>query len=293
MDSRFDGDTYASDSSDNLDTCYDECGGSDDGLEPVALDPGKVGGIPYMQCGRGNGDGSVAEPMDFGHSARGGGRGTKRGSGVVDEGMSDGESDADHEEGCVDDMECESVGTGAGSRRGHGRSSSVAAHSAHKKGCLSQKRELCWLCSFCTHSKARQMSHFISEQISSMSYLHIAEQVKDEILSEYPHARGAQKRDIIRHIQYHVLDPNVRMAAILRSLMSLAESVRLTMMTRDGDTGELCMDVKQADLYLRVVNQVQVAYKAGNGRLLFSVAHGSPAADPSGGAGSTNLPSSA
>lgn len=132
-------------------------------------------------------------------------------------------------------------------------------------------REMCWLCTFCTHSKARQMAYFIAEQAPHMSNIHIAEQVKDEIMSEYPHAQGARKRDIIRHIQYHMLDPNVRLSTILRSLLSLAESVRLTMQVKDEDNA-VTMDVKQVDLYLRIISQVQNTYKTGNAKMLFSLA---------------------
>lgn len=204
----------------------------------------------YMECGQGFGDGALAEPMALT---------------TIKEHIEQKERDIrmtlrpptrDDDDGamCTDD--------GASSR----------ASSRGKRKPVPYKRQLCWLCSFCTHNKAKQMALFISDQISEMSPLHIAEQVKDEILSEYPHARGAQKRDIIRHIQFHMLDPNVRMATMLRSLMSLAETVRLTMQQRDADTGELELDVKQADFYLRVLNQVQNTYRAGNGRLLFSAA---------------------
>ena len=51
-----------------------------------------------------------------------------------------------------------------------------------------QRKELCWLCTFCTHSLAVKISSFISNNAHRMSNQHIAEQVKDSILSfDYKH----------------------------------------------------------------------------------------------------------
>ena len=133
-----------------------------------------------------------------------------------------------------------------------------------------QRKELCWLCTFCTHSLAVKISSFISNNAHRMSNQHIAEQVKDSILSEYPSARGARKRDIVRHISFHMLEPHVRLSSVLRSLLSLAESVRLSISCRDPETGDITMDTKQAELYLKIVNQIQSAYRGGNTALLFS-----------------------
>lgn len=54
-------------------------------------------------------------------------------------------------------------------------------------------RELCWLCSFCTHLKARQLASFIESQIQHMSNLHIAEQVK--VSNPTRHGSPAVRRD--------------------------------------------------------------------------------------------------
>lgn len=143
----------------------------------------------------------------------------------------------------------------------------------HKKQRSSRgqpRRELCWLCTFCTHEKAIQLTRFVSEQAAHMSYLHIAEQVKDEIMDTYPLALGARKRDILRHIQHHMLEPNVRMSTIVRSLMGLAESVRVTMHQVDPETESVMVDNKQAELYLKIVSQLQNSYKIDSNRMLFS-----------------------
>lgn len=100
--------------------------------------------------------------------------------------------------------------------------------------------------------------------------LHLAEQVKDSIMTSFPRALGARKRDIMRHIQYHVLSPQVRMASTIRSLMGMAESVRRTIHSTDPDTGEISVDAKQGDLYLKVVHQIMTAYKTDPQRMLFS-----------------------
>lgn len=66
-----------------------------------------------------------------------------------------------------------------------------------------------------------------------------------------------------------MLSPHVRMASTLRSLFGLAESIRLTIHARDAETDDVVIDSKQVELYIKVLNQVQSAYRMDGSRLLF------------------------
>jgi len=89
---------------------------------------------------------------------------------------------------------------------------------------------------------------------------------------------------VLRHMREHVLLPNVRMASIVRSLIALAETLRCTLQQIDEETGEVMVDIRNTELYLKVINQIHNVYKTDASRMLF----GPPtlAAAASGAAGS-------
>jgi hypothetical protein len=133
-----------------------------------------------------------------------------------------------------------------------------------------KRSEICWLCTFCTDTVAKEVTLFIASNISSIDTLHMASQIKDEILTTYPVARGARKRDILRHIREHMLNPNVKMASVIRSLVTVAESLRTSIHQRDPENDCVIMDLKSVDMYLKVLTQIANAYKMDSSKLLFS-----------------------
>jgi hypothetical protein len=134
--------------------------------------------------------------------------------------------------------------------------------------------ERCWLCTFCLNKHAKRVSAFITDNISMLDTLHIARQIKSEVLSLYPHAVGIRKRDIIRHIRQHMICPSVKMATLIRSLVSLAETLRDTLHQNDPETGQVMVDVKNTEVYLKVVNQLTNSYKLDSSKLMFANPHG-------------------
>jgi hypothetical protein len=133
-----------------------------------------------------------------------------------------------------------------------------------------KKSEICWLCTFCMEEVAKDVTLFISSNISTIDTLHMASQIKDEILTIYPMAKGARKRDILRHIREHMLHPSVKMASIIRSLITVAESLRTSIHQRDPESDCVIMDLKSIDMYLKVLTQISNAYKMDSSKLLFS-----------------------
>lgn len=81
--------------------------------------------------------------------------------------------------------------------------------------------------------------------------------------------RGIGRRHILLHIREHVLIPGVRLASIVRSLITLAETLRCTLQQVDEETGDLVVDIRNTELYLKVVTQITNVYKMDASRLLF------------------------
>jgi hypothetical protein len=59
------------------------------------------------------------------------------------------------------------------------------------------------------------------------------------------------------------------MSNMIRSLAAVGETVRLTITKLDADTGELILDTKQVELYLKVMSQIQSAYRTDGKKMLF------------------------
>ena len=66
-----------------------------------------------------------------------------------------------------------------------------------------------------------------------------------------------------------MLAPNVKMAAVLRSLVTVAETLRGTMHQRDPVTDEVVVDLKSTEMYLKVLTQITSTYKMDGTKLMF------------------------
>ena len=141
----------------------------------------------------------------------------------------------------------------------------------------------CWLCMFSNCILAKQIASFVSTNASSMDPAIMAQQIKTLVLKEYPRARGIGRRHILRHMREHMLAPTVRLASVIRSLLSLAETLRGTLQQEDADTGDLLIDKNGTELYLKVLGQVVSVYKTDSTKLIFNP----PAVQPSTGGGSS------
>jgi hypothetical protein len=91
---------------------------------------------------------------------------------------------------------------------------------------------------------------------------------------QYPHAMGIGRHNVLRHLREHVLIPNVRMASIIRSLITLAETLRCTLQQIDEETGEVMVDIKNTELYLKVISQIHSVYRTEGSKMLFGGLHG-------------------
>ena len=136
----------------------------------------------------------------------------------------------------------------------------------------------CWLCMFANSKTAKNISTFIASHAATMDPAIMAQQIKAVVLKTYPRARGIGRRHILRHIREHMLAPNVRVASMLRSLLSLAETLRASLqqsepvMMQDGHftcSEVVAVDKNSTELYLKTMQQVLAVYKTDQSKLMF------------------------
>jgi hypothetical protein len=132
------------------------------------------------------------------------------------------------------------------------------------------RQSKCWLCTFSPHPTAVQMHNFIIQNISTMDVKYIVSQVKDEIKTHFPRAMGIHKRDITAHITEHMISPHVKIASTIRSLVTVADTLKGGLTRRDPETNDILVDIKNTELFLKVVSQMMTAYKMDCTKLLFA-----------------------
>lgn len=128
----------------------------------------------------------------------------------------------------------------------------------------------CWLCTFSHCDLAKDLNDFSIHNVPRMSCQVVAEQMHEQIMRSYGRAQGASVPDILRHLREHVVHPLVSLSIHARSLSSLAESLRENLFERDPETGQVIVDAKNSELYLKTVSHLCNLYKSDNGRLLFN-----------------------
>lgn len=67
-----------------------------------------------------------------------------------------------------------------------------------------------------------------------------------------------------------MLAPNVKLAAVLRSLVTTAETLRAATHQLDPATGDVVVDLKSTEVYLKVLTQITATYKLDPNKLLFA-----------------------
>jgi hypothetical protein len=109
-------------------------------------------------------------------------------------------------------------------------------------------RQKCWLCTFCPNPLAVEMHNFVVANVACMDFKYLASQIKDEILLASPH---------------------VKIASTIRSLVTVAETLKGGLTHRDAESNEVLVDIKNTELYLKVISQLVAAYKLDTSKLLF------------------------
>ena len=128
----------------------------------------------------------------------------------------------------------------------------------------------CWLCDYNREPEACRINKFLLENAGTMGVPQMAAAIHDVLASYMPDSNGTDLATITEHISSHTLMPAVRVAGILRSLLSLNEKLSTILSSEDED-GNVVIDNKNLNAYLKVTSEIMQMYKSGNvNRLLFA-----------------------
>jgi hypothetical protein len=99
----------------------------------------------------------------------------------------------------------------------------------------------------------------------------MAERVHEALVESCPMADGIGLEEVRSHIQSHMLQPGVRVACFMRSLLKLSDKLEGITTAYDPETGETVVDGKNVSVYLKVVSEIMQMYRTGEvNRLLFA-----------------------
>lgn len=126
---------------------------------------------------------------------------------------------------------------------------------------------MCWLCTFQGEPLGKKLNEFIIKHIGLMDMHCIAQQVSDFLLLNEKEAVNASKEHVYVHISVHMLHPRVRTGVMLRQLLDFSGLLQTSLVVNEG--GICTFDKANAELYLKVINQIMTLYKADTCSMLF------------------------
>jgi hypothetical protein len=128
----------------------------------------------------------------------------------------------------------------------------------------------CWLCEYSKEPEAHKLMSFLVENAGKMGVPQLAAAIHESLTLVDPSAEGISLEDVTEHITSHNLMPAVRVASILRALLTLTDRLGTILMCADEE-GNTLVDAKNVGVYLKVVNEVMQMYKTGDvNKLLFA-----------------------
>jgi hypothetical protein len=136
---------------------------------------------------------------------------------------------------------------------------------------MSKQPQRCWLCEFSDDPLAKGLTRYMTEQSITMGPELLAERVHETLVETCPSAEGIGLPEVQEHIGTHMLQPGVRVACVMRSLLKLVTKLEGTIMSVDPDTGETVVDSKALSAYLKGISEVMTTYRTGEvSRLMFA-----------------------
>ena len=140
----------------------------------------------------------------------------------------------------------------------------------------------CWLCEFAGDPDERILSKYVQDNVALVGTDQMASALYTELQRIAPGSAGTCTSEIRAHITTHMLNPTVRVASILRTLLDLVDKLS-GIVTSTTEDGVVVLDSKNINVYLNVVNEVMKLYKTGEAsRLMFGDLEKKSAASSSG-----------
>ena len=129
----------------------------------------------------------------------------------------------------------------------------------------------CWLCRNNGHDMAKKLHAFMVQNISTIGVDAMTDMIHSHLEDVAPGADGAGRGDVREHINgSHILTPSLQIAHILRSLISLKDTLHGMLITENED-GISTVDAKNVAAYLKVVSEIVQVYRTGEiSKMLFS-----------------------
>ena len=128
---------------------------------------------------------------------------------------------------------------------------------------------VCFMCEHGAHAEVKKAHAFIVENIHCVDIQAMAGYIQGHLARCEDVGAAPPEADIVLHIQKHMLNPTVRTAYILRSLVDLSETLREVGCARTDEDQPL-VDVRAVTLYLKVVGEIMAVYRTADPtKLLF------------------------
>jgi len=129
----------------------------------------------------------------------------------------------------------------------------------------------CWMCENCSTEDVQHFHQFIVRQAHTMEAQEMAQHMHEHLTASQPAAPALPApKEILAHIQKHMLHPHVRVAQILRNLLDLAEMLQELVVSRAED-GTPLIDVRTVTVYLKVVAEIMQVYRTSDlSKMLFA-----------------------
>jgi hypothetical protein len=121
----------------------------------------------------------------------------------------------------------------------------------------------------------KRLHSFMVQNISTIGIEAMTDMIHDQIHKANTDGHtpeGASRAEVREHIGGgHILNPSLQIAHILRSLISLKDTLHRMVLQNDEETGTQTIDAKNMAVYLKVISEIVQVYRTGEmSKMLFS-----------------------
>lgn len=126
------------------------------------------------------------------------------------------------------------------------------------------------MCKHANHEEVVKMQDFIIQSAQHVTVPVMAASINSHLQNTLTAEENIPScAEIAIHIERHMLQPQVRVACMMRNVIDVSENLREVVATRAEDDTPL-VDVRAAALYLKSVSEIMQLYKASDPtKLLF------------------------
>jgi hypothetical protein len=121
----------------------------------------------------------------------------------------------------------------------------------------------CWLCKFNNSPECKKIQAYIQENAMTVDVTQMAVAIhEDLLLLDENIQEGIDLDTVIEHLTSHTLYPPLKVGGVLRRLHGLEKTLSTTLSSQDEE-GNMVVDGKNVQVYLKVVNEIMQIHKLG------------------------------